>query len=75
VATSKQPASTAGQHAESAADLPNDRAALLALHRAARRRRDNAPLMSHDRVAATFEIERIEIHIAAIERAMDPPLV
>jgi hypothetical protein len=62
-------------HAEPATDLPNDRAALLALHRAARRRRDQATLMSHDRVEATFDIERIEIHIAAIERAMDPPLV
>jgi hypothetical protein len=56
-------------------DLPSDRDALLALHRAARRRRDAAPLMSDDRVAAAFEIERIEIHIARIERAMDPPLV
>jgi hypothetical protein len=62
-------------HAEPATDLPNDRTALLALHRAARRRRDAAPLMSHERVEATFDIERIEIHIAAIERAMDPPLV
>ena len=56
-------------------DLPNDRESLLALHRAARRKRDNAPLMSHERAEATFEIERIEVHIAAIERAMDPPLV
>lgn len=56
-------------------DLPNDREALMALHRAARRRRDEAPLDSHERVAAAFEIERIEIRIASIERAMDPPLV
>jgi hypothetical protein len=56
-------------------DLPNDRAALMALHRAARARRDAAPRMSHERVAAASEVERIEIHIAAIERAMDPPLV
>lgn len=56
-------------------DLPNERAALMALHRAARQRRDAAPRISHERVAATLEIERIEIHIAAIERAMDPPLV
>jgi hypothetical protein len=55
--------------------LPNDRASLMELHRAARRRRDAAPLDSHDRVAAALEIERIEIHIASIERAMDPPLV
>jgi hypothetical protein len=57
------------------AALPNDRASLLALHRQARRRRDAASLMSHDRAAAASEIERIEIHIARIERAMDPPLV
>ena len=56
-------------------DLPDDRPALLALHRAARARRDAAQLMSHERVAAAYEIERIEIHIARIERAMDPPLV
>jgi hypothetical protein len=47
----------------------------MALHRAARHKRDNAPLMSHERAEAAFEIERIEVHIAAIERAMDPPLV
>jgi hypothetical protein len=55
--------------------LPEDRAALLALHRAARKRRDAAPLMSEARVEAAFEIERIEIQIARVERAMDPPLV
>jgi hypothetical protein len=55
--------------------LPDDRASLLALHRAARHKRDNAPLMSHQRAEAAGEIERIEVHIAAIERAMDPPLV
>lgn len=55
--------------------LPNDRASLMALHRAARRKRDSAPLMSHERAQAAYEIERIEVHIASIERAMDPPLV
>jgi hypothetical protein len=55
--------------------LPTDRPSLMALHRAARRKRDNAPLASRERAEAMFEIERIEIHIAAIERAMDPPLV
>ena len=55
--------------------LPDNRVALLALHRAARRRRDAAPLMSEARVEASFEIERIEIHVARLERAMDPPLV
>ena len=55
--------------------LPDSREQLLALHDAARRRRDAAPRDSHERVAAAFEIERIEIHIARIERAMDTPLV
>jgi hypothetical protein len=55
--------------------LPDDRAALLELHRAARRKRDNAPLLSRERAEAAFEIERIEVHVARIERAMDPPLV
>ena len=75
MAATRKPAPAPAQHAEPAAELPNDRAALLALHRAARRRRDAAPLLSHERVAASFDIERIEIHIARIERAMDPPLV
>ncbi|MEO5703700.1 MAG: hypothetical protein ABIZ52_06460 [Candidatus Limnocylindrales bacterium] len=55
--------------------LPGDRASLLALHREARRRRDAAPLMSEARAEAAYEIERIEIQVARIERAMDPPLV
>ena len=55
--------------------LPDDRPTLMALHRAARHKRDTAPLLSHERAEATFEIERIEVHIAAVERAMDPPLV
>ena len=55
--------------------LPNDRESLLALHQAARRRRDAAPLMSEERAEAAYEIERIEIQVARIERAMDPPLV
>ena len=55
--------------------LPDDRAALLELHREARRRRDAAPNFSEERAEASFEIERIEVHIARIERAMDPPLV
>lgn len=61
--------------AASTAPLPDDRASLMALHREARRRRDDAALMSHARAEAAYEIERIEIQIARIERAMDPPLV
>ena len=55
--------------------LPEDRESLMALHREARRRRDTAPLMSDARAEAAFEVERIEIQVARIERAMDPPLV
>lgn len=55
--------------------LPDTREELLALHDVARRKRDAAPRDSHERVEASFEIERIEIQIARIERAMDPPLV
>ena len=55
--------------------LPEDRAALMALHLEARKRRDAAPLLSDARAEAAFEIERIEIQVARIERAMDPPLV
>jgi uncharacterized protein YqeY len=61
--------------AANTAPLPEDRESLLVLHREARRRRDAAPLMSHSRAEAAYEIERIEIQIARIERAMDPPLV
>jgi hypothetical protein len=48
---------------------------MIAVHMGARRRRDAAPLQSRERAEAAFDIERIEVHIAAIERAMDPPLV
>lgn len=55
--------------------LPTTREALVVLHRAARRRRDAAPLESEERAAAMEEVGRIEVQIARIERAMDPPLV
>jgi hypothetical protein len=55
--------------------LPDNREQLLALHDVARRKRDAAPLDSHERVEAAFAIERIEVQIARVERAMDPPLV
>jgi hypothetical protein len=63
------------QHETHAKRLPEDRASLMQLHREARRRRDAAPLMSEARAEAAFEIEAIEIQVARIERAMDPPLV
>ena len=55
--------------------LPETRTQLLALHEAARRRRDAAPPASRERAEASFEIERIEVQVARVERAMDPPLV
>ena len=55
--------------------LPSDRSSLLALHQTARRERDAAPLLSRERAEASFEIERIEVQIARVERAMDPPPV
>ena len=58
-----------------AAPLPEARVALRALHREAGRRRAAAPLMSEARAEAAYDIERIEIQVARIERAMDPPLV
>ncbi len=58
-----------------ASKLPKTRDALLALHREARARRNAAPLMSEERAEASEEIARIEVQIARIERAMDPPLV
>ena len=69
----REPASK--HHDADAKPLPEDRESLLKLHREARRRRDAAPLMSEARAEAAFDIERIEIQVARIERAMDPPLV
>ena len=48
---------------------------LLAMHAEARRRRNEAPLGSHEWEAASGEVGRIEIEIARTERAMDPPRV
>jgi hypothetical protein len=56
------------------APLPEDREALMRLHREARKRRDSAPLLSKQRKAAAFDLERIEVQVARVERAMDPPL-
>jgi hypothetical protein len=53
--------------------LPATRAELLAAHAAARRHRALAPLGSETYRAAVDELARIEIRIAAIERAQVPP--
>ncbi|OGO53518.1 MAG: hypothetical protein A2Z32_09330 [Chloroflexi bacterium RBG_16_69_14] len=57
------------------APLPQTRDGLLVLHRETRRRRNAAPHGSPEHVAAIDLLGRIEIEVARIERAMDPPLV
>ena len=64
-----------GQAPQVDTSLPSTREELLALHVEARRRRNAAPLGSPDFRAAVEAIERIEVRLAAIERAQDPPLV
>ncbi|HYM84477.1 MAG TPA: hypothetical protein VEY67_10030 [Candidatus Dormibacteraeota bacterium] len=46
---------------------------LLSDHADARRRRDAAALASDAFRQAAFEVERIEVAIAALERSMEPP--
>ena len=53
--------------------LPADRSALIALHAEARRQRAAAPLGSEAYRAAADEIGRIEIRIADVDRAAEPP--
>jgi hypothetical protein len=55
--------------------LPQTRAELLALHRETRARRNSVAHSSPEHVEAVDLLGRIEIEIARIERAMDPPLV
>ena len=55
--------------------LPGTRAELLELHDAARRRRNDAKLGSAAWTAASMDVVRIEVEIARVERAMDPPLI
>lgn len=61
--------------ADAPAPLPKTRAELLVLHAELRHRRDATPLRSHERAAAMAELGRVEVEIARLERAMDPPLV
>jgi hypothetical protein len=48
---------------------------LLALHKEARARRNAAVGGSHEWEQAQADVGRIEVEIARIERAMDPPRV
>jgi hypothetical protein len=57
----------------SAPPLPETRPELLAIHRQLRHRRDAAPLLSKERAELAGEIARVEVAIARVERAMDPP--
>ena len=61
-------------HTTDATKLPGTRAELLALHGETRRRRNAAAHGSKEHVAAIDLLGRIEVEIARIERAMDPPL-
>jgi len=54
--------------------LPKTREELLVLHAQTRRRRNAAAHSSPEHVAAVDLLGRIEVEIARIERAMDPPL-
>lgn len=51
------------------------REVLLGQHAEARGRRNAATLGSHEWEQASAEVGRIEVEIARIERAMDPPRV
>jgi hypothetical protein len=54
--------------------LPQTREELLVLHAQTRRRRNAAAHGSSEHVEAVDLLGRIEVEIARIERAMDPPL-
>ncbi|HLO34851.1 MAG TPA: hypothetical protein VK194_02160 [Candidatus Deferrimicrobium sp.] len=78
----KVDAAGAGHHAARAhgrvaqvdTSLPATRPELMTLHAGARARRNSAPLGSDAFRAAVDDIARIEVRIAAIDRAADPPL-
>jgi hypothetical protein len=63
-----------GRPAKVDATLPATRPELMALHAEARKRRTAAPLGSEAFRAAVDELARIEIRIADVDRAQDPPL-
>jgi hypothetical protein len=72
-----KPEATAARRPKSASSgppLPQTRAELMELHSQTRARRNAAAHGSEEHVAAIILIGRIEVEIARIERAMDPPL-
>ena len=74
--TTKAPpkASKAQPKAPKGPELPQTRDALLDLHRDTRKRRNKAKHGSPEHVEAIDLLGQIEVEIARIERAMDPPL-
>jgi hypothetical protein len=56
-------------------ELPSTREELTELWLDARRRRHTAPLGSEAYIQACEDVARIEVEIAAVERALTPPLV
>ena len=62
-------------HETASTPLPGTRDELLALHRETRRRRKAPPHGSPEHAAAIDLLGRIEVEVARLERAMDPPLV
>ena len=64
-----------GMATDAETPLPQTREELLALHRETRARRNAAAWGSPEHVAAITLLERIEVEVARIERAMDPPRV
>jgi hypothetical protein len=64
----------ASQPTTGGARLPKTRDGLMALHRETRARRNKAAHGSPEHVEAIDLLGRIEVEIATIERAMDPPL-
>lgn len=56
------------------ASLPDTRSELMNRHAAARARRNGAPLGGDAFRSAVDELARIEVRIAALDRAADPPL-
>jgi hypothetical protein len=56
-------------------ELPRSRDELTELWLEARRRRHSAPLDSEEYVQACQDVARIEVEIAAVERALTPPRV
>ena len=70
----KTPKAPSAPSAPADQPLAETREELLVLHAQTRRRRNAAAHSSPEHVAAVDLLGRIEVEIARIERAMDPPL-